>query len=392
VNLVEPSTPAVEYRMPSSQWCRSIAISPSENYVVVGFENALVRFFNTTFAEAPREDALHRSYHKECKECPSVDTLSFSNDGLVLLASTRSIKSGTIQIYQWRFPFHTFAELPSCRYHVPLHESEDAGVSAALFRSAPASEDNLICITTWTQSGPPILIQPDDGHRSHITTNSESHHSAARKVGSRIQAAAFSPSGRELALVNDKGYVYIIARLNSAPMEVTRVATSKELTGKADNFAMHFVHIPDEGYAVVLAWADSGKGVGWIKKIPLVMRGGDTGISPINTPGVVHVQPRLLQSTTTLNPQYELEGEYKRIPPLPIGAKVSDYKAAQAGGGYFGASKLPLIDIKTPEMGHDEILPAPVIQDWEREPEVKFLMEEKKTAEKSRFGGKGSRP
>lgn len=44
-NLLEPSLPVVEHRMASSPWCRSIAICPTENYVVLGFENATVRFF-----------------------------------------------------------------------------------------------------------------------------------------------------------------------------------------------------------------------------------------------------------------------------------------------------------------------------------------------------------
>jgi hypothetical protein len=43
----------------------------------------------------------------------------------VLLASTRSPRTGMIQIYSWRFPFLDFQELSPCRYHVPLHESED---------------------------------------------------------------------------------------------------------------------------------------------------------------------------------------------------------------------------------------------------------------------------
>lgn len=66
--------------------------------MVVGFENSLVRFFKTTNSDPPRDDRMH-PHHDDCKECPSVDTLSFSNDGLVLLAGTRNPKSGTIQIY-----------------------------------------------------------------------------------------------------------------------------------------------------------------------------------------------------------------------------------------------------------------------------------------------------
>lgn len=390
--------------MPSTLWCCSIAICPSENYVVVGFENALVRFFNTTNAEQPREDYLHRGYHKECKECPSVDTLSFSNDGLVLLASTRS-RSGVIQVYQWRFPFLTFSELPSCRYPVPLHESEDAGVSAAIFRSAPTAEENLICITTWTQSGAPLLIQPADGHRSLITPSADSHHSTARKVGSRIQAAAFSPSGRDLALVNDKGHVYIVARLNSSPMDVTRVATSRELTAKADNFAMQFVHIPDEGEAIVLAWADASKGVGWIKKIPVATSSRETGSSPPATSGVVHVMSAVQQAQQSQSlaqqqkEQYELPGdathEKERRPSDRSDRKNSNMSGSLGYGGFGGGytGKLPTIDIKTPELDgdHDEILPV-ALEPWEREPEVKFLVEEKKVVEKSKFRGRSSRP
>jgi hypothetical protein len=295
--------------MPSSPWCRSIAVCPREHFVVVGFENSTVRFFNTAFSEQPREDRLHSRYHKECKECPSVDTLSFSNDGLVLLASTRSPRTGMIQIYSWRFPFLTFQELSSCRYHVPLHESEDNGVSSAISMSRPGNDENLICITTWTQSGVPILVQPDgEGHRSCIKNDNVSGRQG--KLGNRIQCAAFSPSGRELSMVNDKGHLYHISRLNSNPMDIKRIATSKELTAKSNLFAMAFMTLLDEE-AIVLVWADSAKSTGFVKKIPMgssvsaalvsfaalnltiadveVLLKSDVGISTTN--GVAYVSP-----------------------------------------------------------------------------------------------------
>lgn len=255
----------VEYRIPSP-WPRSIAICPKENYVVIGFENSLVRFYPTTNAEEPRENRLHSRYHPECKECQPVDTLSFSNDGLVLLGSTRSSKSGMIQVYSWRFPFLNFEEVPSCRYQVPLHESEDGGVSSAIFGSAPGGQENLICITTWTQSGVPIIVEPQEGHRTDIKTELSFRQS---KLGNRIQGAAFSPSGTEIALVNDKGDLYKISSLNSSPMDIKKVATSRELTAKSESFAMTFMTLPDEE-AIVIAWADCAKEVGYIKKIPTV--------------------------------------------------------------------------------------------------------------------------
>jgi hypothetical protein len=234
---------------------------------VVGFENSIVRFFRTINSEPPREDRLHVQYHTECRECPSVDTLSFSYDGLVLLASTRNSKNGIIQIWSWRFPFLSFQELLSCRYHVPLHESEDNGVTSAIFRSSPAGEENLICITTWTQSGLPVLVQPEGGHRSDIKPDISSREG---RLGTRIQCAAFSPSGRALAMVNDKGNLYQISSLNSNPMQIRRMATSKESTTRSDAFAMAFMTLPDEE-VIVLAWADSSKGTGFVKKIPLAL-------------------------------------------------------------------------------------------------------------------------
>jgi hypothetical protein len=251
--------------MPSSPWCHSIAICPRENYVVVGFDNAIVRFYSTARFEEPREDRLHiRSSHRDCRSCPPVDTLSFSNDGLNLLASTRSMKNGIIQLYSWRFPFEEFGELANCRCPVPLHESEDGGISSAIFRSGIGGEDNLICITTWTQSGVPVLFQPGDGHRMDIRPEPTSHHG---KLGSRIQCAAFSPTGRELAMVNDKGHLYHITNLNSSPVEVKRVAVSKELTTRSDWFAMTYMSLPDEE-AIVLVWADASKAIAYVKKVP----------------------------------------------------------------------------------------------------------------------------
>lgn len=252
--------------MSTSPWCKSIAICPRENYVVVGFENSLVRFFKTAGTEAPRDDRLH-PHHEDCKDCPPVDTLSFSNDGLVLLGGTRSPKNGTIQIFVWKFPFTTVQELSTCRYRVPLHESEDNGISSSVFRSGSGSgnEDNLICITTWTQSGTPLLIQPDDNQRSEIRTDASTRQG---RLGNRIQCAAFSPSGKELAMVNERGHVYQIASLNSNPMDIRRVATTKELTAKTDSFSMTFMNLQDEE-SIVVAWADCTKAIGYVKKIPM---------------------------------------------------------------------------------------------------------------------------
>jgi hypothetical protein len=183
----------------------------------------------------------------------------------VLLASTRSTKTGTVQLFSWHFPFEEFQELVPCRYPIPLHESEDNGVSSAIFRSPTGGEENLICITTWTMSGVPVLFQPSDGHRSEIRTDHSGHQG---KLGNRIQCASFSPSGRELAMVNNKGHLYLISSLNSRPLELRRVATSKELTTKSDAFAMAFMTVADEE-SIVLAWTDPSKCMAYIKKIPM---------------------------------------------------------------------------------------------------------------------------
>ncbi|KAL2261681.1 hypothetical protein VTK26DRAFT_3610 [Humicola hyalothermophila] len=317
VDLVQPTAPVVEYRIPSSLWCKSIAIDWEENYVVVGFENATVRFFNARTMEQPREDRLHAFYHPDCRSCPSVDTLAFSNDGLVLLASTRSPKTGLIQTYCWRFPFHTVQELAPCRYAVPLHESEDNGVSSAIFRSGMQGEEDLVCITTWTQSGTPILIQPRDGHRSEIRTDASSRHS---KLGNRVQSAAFSPSGRELVLVNDKGHVFQVSNLNSSPMDVRRISTSRELTAKSDSFAMAFMTLSDEEH-VVLAWTDAPRATGWIKKIPAVSR---SHLGAPETPGLVYealtfAEPRELAELG--GALVELANTERIVPAVDSGAK-----------------------------------------------------------------------
>ncbi|KAH8591066.1 hypothetical protein B0O99DRAFT_520251 [Bisporella sp. PMI_857] len=322
VNLVQPSVPVIDYKMSTSPWCKSIAICPKENYVVVGFENSLVRFFKTTNSEPEREEQLHH-HHEDCRDCPPVDTLSFSNDGLVLLAGTRSPKNGVIQIYESRFPFSgpAFQELSTCRYRVALHESEDNGITSAIFRTGSGSgtEENLICITTWTQSGTPILIQPKDNHRSEIRTQVSARQGT---LGSRIQCAAFSPSGRELAMVNEKGHLYQISSLNSNPMDVRRIATSKELTAKSESFAMAYMSLTDEE-ALILAWVDSSKSMGYVKKIPLkfdvssfsdlpaqgslhdYVAQGDAGVPP--TPSVMHAS--ISRDSIAHASRAELEGD-----------------------------------------------------------------------------------
>lgn len=266
MNLIENSVPVLEYKVPSSLWCHSIAICPTEKYVAVGFDNATVRFFQTSRLEEPKEDRLHVRIHPACNNrCPPVDTLSFSNDGSTLVASTRIAKTGLVQVYLWRFPFNASVELSACRYPVPVLESEDNGVTSAHFRSGTGNEDDLVCITTWTQSASPVLIQPQNGHRTQIKT----HTTPNGKTDTRIQCSAFSPSGRELALVNERGYLYYVSCLDSSPLEIKRVATSKEFQTRSYGFAMTFMALP-EGDAIVMAWAEPSKNVGYVKKIPIL--------------------------------------------------------------------------------------------------------------------------
>lgn len=233
--------------------------------MAVGFDNATVRFFETSRLEEPKEDRLHVRLHPTCNNrCPPVDTLSFSHDGSTLLGSTRNPKTGLVQVYLWRFPFNASVELSSCRYPVPVLESEDNGITSAHFRTGTGNEDDLVCITTWTQSGAPVLIQPRNGHRTPI----KMHTSAQGKPVTRIQCAEFSPSGRELALVNERGSLYYVSSLNSSPLEIKRVATSRESATRSFAFAMTFMALP-EGDAIVMAWTEPAKNLGYVKKVPI---------------------------------------------------------------------------------------------------------------------------
>ncbi|OAA66293.1 WD40/YVTN repeat-like-containing domain protein [Cordyceps fumosorosea ARSEF 2679] len=261
MDLTQTMPTVTEYRVPSVHWCKSIAIDRQENYVVVGFENSLVRFFKTATAEQPREDSLHSKLHSTCKSCPSVDTLAFSQDGLSLVASTRSAK-GVVQIYLWRFPFDSFEELSGCRYPVPMHESEDNGISSVMMRSQQGAEEGLLCVTTWTQSGAPVLIQQNDGHRTEVKASSGSAHG---KLGNRIKCAAFSASGRELALVNDNGHLYLASNLNARPIDIRRKATSRELTSKSCALVLSFMTLASEEAAVML-WVDPSRGKAFMRK------------------------------------------------------------------------------------------------------------------------------
>ncbi|KAF3479877.1 WD40 repeat protein [Arthroderma uncinatum] len=256
VNLSLPTAAPLEYQMPSSQWCKSIAICPRETYVAVGFENATVRFFKAGMFEPQREFRLHNRYHTttECENCPPVDTLSFSTDGETLIASTRNLK-GVIQTFIRRASTFTFQELVNCHYPIPLHESEDGGISSVIYRPGVGGEDDLVCITTWTQSGIPILLSPKTGHRVEIKADSSSHQ---RRLGTRVQCGAFSLSGKQLGLVNDKGHLYLVSNLNSSVMEARKLATTRELTARSSFFSMSFMILQGDE-SIVLAWADHGE-------------------------------------------------------------------------------------------------------------------------------------
>ena len=253
--------------MASKPWCKSIAISPNEDYIAVGFENSTVRLFNTTSSKDPRDYRLHCRLHAECRDCAPVETVSFSKDGAILLASTRIPRTGTIQIYSWQSPFTDFQELSACQYSVPLHESEDNGITSAIPLPSIDLEDSLVCITTWPQSGIPILVHSTSGHRSELKPDASNRQA---KLGTRIQCAASSPDGKTLALVNDKGDLHRISNLNSNLMDIRKIATSKKLTAKSDSFSMAYMTLSDE-HAIVLAWADASNATGFIKKIPVVL-------------------------------------------------------------------------------------------------------------------------
>jgi hypothetical protein len=166
-------------------------------------------------------------------------------------------------LYLWRFPFLSSQELTSCRYPVPLHESEDNGISGAIIRPGGGEgEADVICISTWTQSGTPVLVQPHGNIRTPIKTEISARQG---RLGNRIQCIAFSPSGKDLAMVNDRGHLYHVSH-NSDPMEIRRIATSRELTAKSGAFSMVFMTIGDEEH-LVMAWVDATKSAGWVKKI-----------------------------------------------------------------------------------------------------------------------------
>lgn len=132
-------------------------------------------------------------------------------------------------------------------------------------------------------------------------------------------------------MVNEKGHLYQISNLNSNPMDVRRIATSKELTAKSESFAMTFMTLADE-VVIILAWADSSKSMGYIKKIPMRFdvscmipsavqdcsnhEKGDAGIP--QTPSIMH------SSITLAQTHAELEGEANQIkkPPVELTAPV----------------------------------------------------------------------
>ncbi|KAH3019392.1 hypothetical protein KXW60_006137 [Aspergillus fumigatus] len=327
-SLERMTTRPVEYHVGPTPWCTSMTVSPSGSFVAVGFDKSTVGLFAPSEWQQPRLYRVHARYHQDCKDCPPIATVSFSHDGLALVCSTRSERNGMIQVFLSHFPFSEFQEVLPCRYRVPLHESEDNGISSVLFQPGIGGKEDIICITTWTQSGVPILVHPNGGHRTEIRVQSSASSNHKGKLGNRIQAAAFSPSGHELVLANDKGYVYRVSNLSSIPIEVRRVATSKEFTTKTESFALAYVHQTDEDL-ILVSWSDSSKGVGYVRKIPIMTTGEVQHLQESNiVNATVHPsQPELPEfqppeekvpekRQILVKPPVELEASEMRPPPI----------------------------------------------------------------------------
>ena len=93
------STLTVEYSLPTTPWCTDMSISTRESHVIVGFEDSTIRTFTTKSPEQQRTDHLHPCVHRSGKDYPAVATVSFCNDGTIVLVSTKSPKNGLIQVF-----------------------------------------------------------------------------------------------------------------------------------------------------------------------------------------------------------------------------------------------------------------------------------------------------
>ncbi|RAL65451.1 hypothetical protein DID88_001018 [Monilinia fructigena] len=77
VNL-QTSAPIVEYPLPPNLWASSIAISPNETTVAVGFTNATVYFFKQLVQENLEKTVFTVEIHKELRRLPRIRFLCYA--------------------------------------------------------------------------------------------------------------------------------------------------------------------------------------------------------------------------------------------------------------------------------------------------------------------------
>ncbi|KAI9773679.1 MAG: hypothetical protein M1840_006953 [Geoglossum simile] len=141
---------------------------------------------------------LNRDGTRQRHATAPVVALSFSPDGSQLAATVRDGTAAST--YMSPRPF-TQLTGPYIDRSLGVREDDDQGVSSAIC----CAERNLLCVTYWTRSGIPLLI--DYASRKSRQLDNRT---IKLDIGTRIQQAVFSRSGHALILINNKGSIFKI--------------------------------------------------------------------------------------------------------------------------------------------------------------------------------------
>ena len=151
----------------------------------------------------------------------------------------------------------------------PQQENDNQGVSTVIL----SSNRNLLCITSWTLQGIPLLRDCTKKINKRLE---KSEIIGAANINNRTQQAAFSRSGRILILVDAAGDVFEIFPDSISKVSAKRVTTSQRLRWKAQSIGhqqLLDVKIAEDEKRLRVVWIDEKRNEAQVVTAPIGLDG-----------------------------------------------------------------------------------------------------------------------